>query len=318
MTRVAVLDDYQGAAARHEAWTSLPDSVEVVFFADHAPDADALVARLRNFEVVVAMRERSAFPRDVLARLPELKLLVTTAWRNAAIEMEAAAELGVVVCGTGAHLAGTPELTWGLILAVLRHIPLEHASIRAGAWQQRVGGDLAGATLGLIGLGTIGAYVARVAQAFDMRVIAWSHNLTRERCAEVGAELVTKDELLSGSDVVSIHLVLSDRTHGLIGADELALMKPTAILVNTSRGPIVDEGALATTLREGRIAGAGLDVYDHEPLPPDHPFRHLPNLVTTPHIGYVTAKTYEVFMRETCEDVVAYLEGEPIRVLNQD
>lgn len=315
MTRVAVLDDYQGAAARHPSWATL--DAEVVFFADHVPDADALVARLRGFEVVMAMRERSAFPREVLERLPELKLLVTTGPRNAAIDVAAANELGIVVCGTGYVMASTAELTWALILAAVRHLPAEHAAVRTGGWQQRVGGDLAGGILGVIGLGNLGAYVARIGTAFGMRVIAWSQNLTPERCAEVGAELVTREELLASADVVTIHLVLSDRTRGLIGAAELASMKPGAVLVNTSRGPIVDEAALIVALTEGRIAGAGLDVYDTEPLPAGHPLRHLPNLVTTPHIGYVTEKMYDVFFRESAENVAAYLAGQPIRVIEQ-
>ena len=315
MHRIALLDDHQSAAARFADWSVLPEAVEVVAFADAVADPDALVARLRGYDVVVAMRERTAFPRAVLARLPDLRLLVTTGMANAAIDLAAAAHLGITVCGTGGHAPATAELTWALILAVARTVPAEDASMRAGGWQHTVGRDLAGGTLGVLGLGRLGAQVARVGLAFGMDVVAWSTNLTDERAAEVGVRRVERDELLRTSDVVTVHLRLSDRTRGLVGAPELALMKPTAILVNTSRGPIVEEAALVEALRAGRLHGAGLDVYDTEPLPPGSPLRELRRAVLTPHLGYVTERTYEVFWRDVVADVAAWLGGEPVRVL---
>ena len=313
MHRIAVLDDYQSAAATYADWSAVPEAVDVEEFSDHLSDEDALAARLQPFDVVVAMRERTPFPRSLLARLPNLRLLVTTGARNASIDVAAARELGVTVCGTGAHPSGPVELTWALVLAVARHLPPEDANVRAGGWQQTVGTDLAGATLGVVGLGRLGGKVARIGGAFGMDVVAWSQNLTAERAAEVGVRRVTKDELLSTSDVVTIHLQLSDRTRGLIGAPEFALMKHTAILVNTSRGPIVDEAALLDALRDDQIAGAGLDVFDTEPLPADHPLRSEPRAVLTPHLGYVTKATYEVFYRGAVEDVAAFLAGAPVR-----
>ncbi|TFV74381.1 D-2-hydroxyacid dehydrogenase family protein [Blastococcus sp. CT_GayMR19] len=315
MHRIAVLDDYQSVAATFTDWSQVPEPVEVVEFSDHLADEDALAARLEPFDVVVAMRERTPFPRSLLSRLPNLRLLVTTGAKNASIDKDAARELGITVCGTGAHPTGPVELTWALILAAARHLPQEDANVRAGGWQQTVGTDLAGATLGVVGLGRLGEKVARIGGAFGMDVVAWSQNLTAERAAEVGVRRVTKDELLSTSDVVTIHLQLSDRTRGLIGAPEFALMKHTAILVNTSRGPIVDEAALLDALRDDQIAGAALDVFDTEPLPDDHPLRREPRAVLTPHLGYVTKATYEVFYRGAVEDVAAFLAGAPIRVI---
>lgn len=315
MTRVAVLDDYQGVAAGFGAWETLPSDVEVVYFSDHALSAEALVARLRPFDAVVAMRERSAFPRHVLEQLPTLRLLVTTGMRNASIDVAAAGDLDVVVCGTGGRPSSTPELTWGLILSVVRNIPQNVASVRSGGWQTTVGGDLAGSTLGVIGLGRIGAHVARIGKAFGMNVVAWSENLTRQRCDEIGADLVSKEELLRTSDIVTVHLQLSPRTVGLLGEAELRLMKPRSVLVNTSRGPLIEERALVNAVSSGRIAGVGVDVFDIEPLPPNHPFRHLPTVVATPHIGYVSRGTYEVFFREVVEDIEAFLSGSPIRIL---
>jgi phosphoglycerate dehydrogenase-like enzyme len=315
MPRVAVLDDYQSAAARFADWSLVPERVEVVEFSDHLDDVDALVERLTPFDVVVAMRERTPFPRAVLERLPRLRLLVTTGRRNAAIDVPAAAGLGITVCGTAAHPAGPVELTWALVLAVARHVPQEDAAVRAGGWQETVGTDLAGATLGVLGLGRLGERVARIGQAFDMDVVAWSQNLSAERAAEVGVRRVEKDELFATADVLTVHLVLSDRTRGLVGRQELERMKPSAILVNTSRGPIVDEAALVDALRSSTIAGAGLDVFDTEPLARDHPLRSAPRTVLTPHLGYVTEQTYEVFYREAVEDVAAYLGGRPVRVL---
>jgi phosphoglycerate dehydrogenase-like enzyme len=261
------------------------------------------------------MRERTPFRRQLLERLPNLRLLVTTGMRNKSIDVGAAGELGITVCGTGTGATPTVELTWGLILATLRHIPQEDAAMRAGGWQLTLGGDLAGARLGVIGLGRIGSQVARIGAAFGMDVVAWSQNLTDERAAEVGARRVEKDELFTTADVVTVHLLWSRRTRGLIGADDFALMKHTAVFVNTSRGPIVEEAALIDVLRDGRIAGAGIDVYDQEPLPRDHPLRELRRAVLTPHLGYVTRGTYELVYREAVEDVAAFLTGSPVRVI---
>ncbi len=315
MTRVAILDDYQGVALRMADWGRLPAGTDVVVFPDHLADPGAVAARLAEFDIVMAMRERTPFPRALLERLPRLRLLVTSGMRNAAIDLAAAAERGILVCGTGGLPYPTAELTWALILSLFRRVPAEDRATRAGHWQQSVGLGLNGKTLGVLGLGNLGSRVARIGRAFEMDVIAWSQNLTAQRAAEVGATLVGRDELLGRADLVTIHLVLSERTRGLIGARELALMKPSAYLVNTSRGPIVDEAALVGALRDGTIAGAGLDVFDEEPLPPDHPLRRLPNTVITPHLGYVTEETYRIFFGQALEDVEAFLRGAPVRVL---
>ena len=315
MARLAILDDYQSVALRMADWKALPADTEVVVFEDHLSELDAVAARLADFEMVVAMRERTPFPRALLERLPRLRLLITTGMRNASIDVAAAIERGIVVCGTAGLPYPTAELAWGLILALARHIPAEDRVTREGHWQVSVGLGLNGKTLGVIGLGGLGSRVARIGKAFEMSVLAWSQNLTAERAAAVGATLVGRDELLARSDVVSVHLVLSDRTRGLIGARELGLMKPSAYLVNTSRGPIVDEVAMIEALQEGRIAGAGLDVYDEEPLPARHPLRQLSNTVITPHLGYVTEETYRIFYGHALEDVQAYLRGAPVRVL---
>ncbi|NEK57017.1 D-2-hydroxyacid dehydrogenase family protein [Geodermatophilus sabuli] len=316
MTRIAVLDDYQTVAAASADWSALPGTAEVAFFADHVDDADRLVRRLEPFDVVVAMRERTPFPRALLERLPRLRLLVTTGARNAAIDLAAARAHGVTVCGTGAHTPGTVELTWALILAVARQVPQEDAALRAGRWQTTLGTDLAGGTLGVVGLGRLGTRVARIGQAFDMDVVAWSPNLTEERAAAAGVRRVEEETLFATADVVTVHLVLSDRTRGLVGRPQLDRMKPTAILVNTSRGPIVDETALVDALTTGRVAAAGIDVYDREPLPAGHPLRRAPRTVLTPHLGYVTRDTYAVFYGEAVEDIAAFLAGQPIRVLS--
>ncbi len=317
MVRVAILDDYQHVALQMTDWSALPADVEVQVFSDHLTDQDALVERLKNFEVVMAMRERTPFPRSLLDRLPTLQLLTTTGMRNAAIDLQAATDRGVVVCGTGGVLSPTAELTWGLILALFRHIPREDQATRAGQWQVSTGIGVQSKILGVIGLGNLGSQVATVGKAFQMPVIAWSQNLTAERAAQVGATLVSKDELLSRSDIVTIHLVLSERTRGLLRARELALMKPTSYLVNTSRGPIVDEQALVTALQKKTIAGAALDVFDEEPLPLDHPLRHLENTVITPHLGYVTIETYRIFFDQTVENIRAFLNSAPVRVINR-
>ncbi len=312
--RVAILDDYQGVALASADWT-LGDRVDITVFVDHIREEAALVARLAPFEVVVAMRERTAFPEPVLAQLPNLKLLVTTGPFNAVIDVAAAQRLGIVVSGTGGAGAATPELTWGLILAVTRGIAAEDAGVRAGRWQLGIGPELMGSTLGILGLGRTGPRIAHYAHAFDMKVLAWSQNMTPERAAESGAELVTKEELFARSDIVTVHLKLSERTTGLVGAAELAALGPRGYLVNTSRGPIVDEAALVAALRAGTIAGAALDVYDVEPLPAGHPYLTAPNTVLTPHIGYVSEVAYAAFYGDVVEDIAAWLDGAPIRVV---
>ena len=313
--RVAVLDDYQGIAREIADWSSLGADFEIVSFRDHLADHEAIVQRLQDFEIIVAMRERTPFPRALLEKLPRLRLLVTTGMRNASIDLAAARERGVVVCGTPGAAGTTGELTWGLILALFRQIPREDRALREGSWQTTVGLGLAGKTLGILGRGTIGSQVAKVGAAFNMEVIAWSQNLDAERAGRAGAKRVERDELLARSDVVTIHLVLSQRTRGLIGGRELARMKPTAFLVNTSRGPIVDEAALAGALKNGTIAGAGIDVYDAEPIAPGHPLLAAPNTVLTPHLGYVTRESYSAYFRGAVEDIAAWRRGAPVRVL---
>jgi phosphoglycerate dehydrogenase-like enzyme len=315
MTRIAVLDDYQSVAADFCDWSKVAGPVDVTTFSDTLTDEDALAERLQPFDVVVAMRERTAFPRTLLERLPNLKLLVTTGMRNKSIDTAAANEHGITVCGTGSQATATAELTWALILATVRHIPQEDAGVRAGGWQQTIGGDLAGARLGVVGLGRLGTQVAKIGQAFGMDVVAWSQNLTDERAAEHGVRRVEREELFGTSDVVTVHLLWSRRTRGLIGPDDFARMKPSAVFINTSRGPIVQTQALVDALQNGQIAGAGLDVYDQEPLPADSPLRNLPRTVLTPHLGYVTRNTYEVFYGEAVEDVAAWVAGSPVRVL---
>jgi phosphoglycerate dehydrogenase-like enzyme len=312
---VAVLDDYQDAARDFGPWSELEGVADVTVFTDHVAGPDALAERLAPFDVVVAMRERSRFPRQVLERLPRLRLLVSTGMSTGHIDMAAAAELGVTVSGTGGRREPAAELTWALILALTRHVVEEDTGVRAGHWGLTVGTDLAGSTLGVIGLGNLGQQVATVGRAFGMRVIAWSQNLDARRAASAGVEAVSKDTLLRTSDIVTVHVKLSERTTGLISAADLALLKPTAYLVNTSRGPVVDEAALADALRAGRLAGAGLDVFGTEPLPAGHPLRAAPRTVLTPHIGYVTAGTYQAFYGGAVEAIAAFLAGHPIRVL---
>ncbi len=315
MARVALLDDYQDVALSMADWKSLPAGTEVVVFKDHLAAEDAVARRLADFDIVMALRERTPFPRTLLERLPKLKLLITAGMRNASIDMKAAAERGVTVCGTAGLPYPTAELAWGLILSLMRRIPAEDRATREGRWQTSLGLGLNGKTLGVLGLGTLGSRAAKVGLAFEMNVLAWSQNLTAERAKEIGVTLVPKDELLARSDIFSIHLVLGERTRGLIGARELGLMKRSAYLINTSRGPIVDEAALISALGDGTIAGAGLDVFDEEPLPLDHAFRRLPNIVITPHLGYVTSETYRIFYGHAVEDIKAYLDGKPVRVL---
>ena len=314
--RVAVIDDYQNVAMEMADWEPVTRDCEITVFNDHLADEDAVAERLKDFEVVVIMRERTPFPRSQFEKLPNLKLLVTSGMRNLAIDVAAARELGVTVCGTPSAGTSTAELTWGLLLGLARHIPEEDRATRLGAWQRTLGPGLAGKTLGVIGLGRIGSQIAEIGNAFRMKVIAWSPNLTAARAAEFGAELADgKETLLSRADFVTLHVILSDRSRGMIGAAELALMKSSACLINTSRGPLVDEAALIAALENGAIAGAALDVFDIEPLPLDHPFRRLENTVITPHLGYVSSDLYRIFFGVGVEDIRAWLDGKPINEL---
>jgi len=319
MKQVAILDDYQNVALDMADWTVLASECEVHAFRDHLTDVEAIAERLQAFEIVTCMRERTPFGRDLLERLPNLRLLVTAGMRNAAIDVEAATQLGILVCGTSGGPLGPPaELAWGLILALIRHIPREDAAVREGHWGTTLGMSLEGKVFGTLGLGQLGTRVAKVGAAFGMSIIAWSQNLTAARASQVGATLVSQDELFAQSDILSINVQLSDRTRGLVGARELGLMKPTAYLINTARGPIVDEAALVQALRSGTIAGAGLDVFDEEPLPANHPFKSLHNTLLVPHIGYVTEDQYRVRYSQTVEDIAAYLQGKPLRMLNPE
>jgi phosphoglycerate dehydrogenase-like enzyme len=313
--RVAILDDYQRVALALADWKSLGSEVSVKVFHERLSGEDTLAERLQDFEVVVAMRERTHFPRSLLQRLPKLKLLVTTGMINVAIDAKAAAELGIVVSGTRMLTPPTAELTWGLIIALARHIPQEVQQMRSGGWQTTIGAGLNGKVLGLLGLGKLGGEVARVGRAFQMEVIAWSQNLSAEHAGSLGAVRVEKGELFQRADFVSVHVVLSKRTRGLVTARELALMKPSAYLINTSRGPIVDERALIDALTTRKLAGAALDVYDEEPLPPEHPLRKLDNVVLTPHLGYVTAENYQRCYSDAVEDIRAFIAGQPIRTI---
>jgi phosphoglycerate dehydrogenase-like enzyme len=313
---VAVLDDYQDLAREYGPWERLGERVTLTTFTDHLASDAELAARLAPFEVVVAMRERTPFTAERLRALPALRLLVTTGMANASIDLAAARELDIAVAGTGGMTSSTVELTWALILALARHVCAEDAVVRTGGWQHTIGPELDGRTLGVMGLGRLGSRVAAIGQAFGMNVIAWSENLRAEDAAQLGVHAVSKHELLAGADVLTIHLRLSDRTRGLVAAAELEQMKPSALLINTSRGPIVDEAALLAALAAGTIAGAGLDVYDVEPLPPEHPLRSAPNTVLTPHIGYVSEGCYRGFFEEIVQDIEAWLDERPLRVLN--
>ena len=308
--KIAVLDDYQSVALSMADWSTLHGRASVTVFSDHLAGPDAVVARLRPFEIVCVMRERTPMTRTIIERLPKLRLIASTATRNASIDLEAAEERGIQVVHTGYTSAPTIELTWALILGSARNLVAENASLRGGGWQQSVGDDIAGRTLGVLGLGNVGGAVAQIGNAFGMKVIAWSQNLTIDRAAEVGATLVSRDEVFREADVVTIHLVLSGRTRGLVGAAELALMKPTSRLINTSRGPIVVEADLIAALKDKIIAGAAIDVFDQEPLPLDHPFRALPNLLATPHIGYVSRGLYARFYQDTVTNICRWLDGQ--------
>lgn len=314
MARVVVLDDYQAVALECADWSPVIARFEVEVIHEHLA-GDEVRSRLRDAAVVVAMRERTPFPAELLRALPELRLLVTTGNKNAAIDVAVAADLGITVCGTTGTGNSVPEITMGMIIALTRNFVAEDAAVRAGGWQHTIGPGLAGSTLGIVGLGRLGIPVAKVAQAFGMNVLAWSPNLTADRAAEHGVRCVGKHELFAQSDIVTIHMPLSERSRGLVGAGELGAMRPTSYLVNTSRGPIVDEAALLDALRERRIAGAALDVYDVEPLPVDHPLRSLPNTLLLPHIGYVTTDVYRLWYTQVVEDIVAWADGAPVRVL---
>jgi phosphoglycerate dehydrogenase-like enzyme len=317
LVRVAILDDYQNAAMQMADWSLLPRDAKVEALHDHLADEGLLAQRLRDYDVVICMRERTPMLRSLLQRLPNLKLLVTTGMGNASFDIDAATELGIVVSGTSSGGGpGTAELTWGLILALARSIPAEDRAVRQGKWQTSVGQGIAGKTLGVIGFGRIGSQVARIGVAFGMEVLTWSQNMTPQRAQTVGATAVSKDDLLARSDFVTLHVSLNPRSRGLLTAPDLARMKPTAYLINTSRGPLVDEQALVEALRTKRIAGAGLDVFNVEPLPQDHPLRHMENTVLTPHLGYVTEEGYRGMYSNAVENIQTYLKGQPVRVIN--
>ncbi|WP_455884685.1 D-2-hydroxyacid dehydrogenase family protein [Pseudomonas spelaei] len=313
--QIAVIDDWQQVASSVVDWSVLEALGAVHFLHDYPADTATMITRLQAFEVICVMRERTPFDRALLQGLPNLKLLVTGGMRNAAIDLPAAKALGIAVCGTDSYKHAAPELTWALIMASTRNLLAEANSLRAGHWQVGLGGDLYGKTLGILGLGSIGQKVARFAQAFGMRVIAWSENLTPERASETGVTWVCKRELFEQADILSVHLVLSERSRGLVDAEALSWMKPSARLVNTARGPIVDEQALIEALQSGRLAGAALDVYGEEPLPVEHPFRHLPTVLATPHVGYVSEQNYRQFYQQMIEDIQAWANKAPIRVL---
>jgi phosphoglycerate dehydrogenase-like enzyme len=315
--RCAILDDYQNVALKLADWGKVKDRVEIKVFQEHLGGSDKVIAALQGFQIIVAMRERTAFPKTVLDALPDLKLLITTGMRNASIDTEAAKARGVTVCGTGTFGNPTSGVAIGLMLELTRRIGYENARLHAGvSWQTTIGLDPEGMTLGILGLGKLGMRTANIAKAFGMKVVAWSQNLTAEKCLEAGVDYATKDDLFRQSDFITVHVVLSGRTRGLIGGAELALMKPTAFLINTSRGPIIDEAALIAGLRQRKIAGAGLDVFDVEPLPLDHPFRTMDNVVITPHLGYVSEQNYRRYFADAVENIRGFLDAKPVRELS--
>jgi phosphoglycerate dehydrogenase-like enzyme len=314
--QIAVIDDWQDVARDVVDWSVLESVGEVTFVHDYPADNATMAERLAGFEVICVMRERTRFDEDLLKRLPKLKLLVTGGMRNAALDIPAATRLGIKISGTDSYKHAAPELTWALIMAATRNLVNEVNSLRDGKWQQGLGGDLHGKTLAILGLGSIGQKVAKFGQAFGMRVIAWSENLTAERAGQAGVTYVSKQQLFEQADVLSVHLVLSERSRGLVDAQALSWMKPTALLVNTARGPIVDEAALIKALQKQHIAGAALDVFDEEPLPALHPFRTLDNVLATPHVGYVSRQNYEQFFSQMIEDIQAWSADNPIRLLN--
>jgi phosphoglycerate dehydrogenase-like enzyme len=316
MVRAAILDDYQNVAMGFADWSPIAKDVEIKVFNKPFGSPEETIKALQGFAVVVGMRERTPFPRKVVEALPDLKLLITTGARNNSFDVKACAERGVTVCGTGAAGSPTTGIAFGLMLELTRRIGFENGRLKAGApWQTTIGRDLEGLTLGILGLGKLGQRSAAVGKAFGMKTIAWSQNLTEEKAKAAGADYVSKDDLFRNADFVTIHLVLSDRSRGLIGAKELGLMKKSAYLVNTSRGPIVDEKALIAALQSKSIAGAGLDVFDIEPLPLDHPFRKMDNVVITPHLGYVSEQNYRKYFPDIVEDIRAWLDGKPVRVI---
>jgi phosphoglycerate dehydrogenase-like enzyme len=314
LKRLAILDDYQGVAMSLGPWERLK-GLEITVFRDTITDREALIRRLEPFDAILAMRERTPFPRALIERLPNLRLLVTTGARNRSIDAAACAERGIVLCGTPSYGDPTVDITWGLIIGLMRDLPRQEQALRAGRWQTSVGVGLEGRTLGVVGLGKLGGRVARVAQAFGMKVIAWSQNLTPERATEVGATRVDKATLFAEADVVTLHLILSERSRGIVGAEDLGRMKPTAYIVNTSRGPLIDQEALIAALHSGRIAGAGIDVFDTEPLPKDHPLLAAPNTILTPHLGYVTQQNYRAYYEGCVEAIEAFNAGAPVRVI---
>jgi D-3-phosphoglycerate dehydrogenase len=317
--RCAILDDYQDIALKAADWSPVAKDLDIKVFNQPLGSQDQVIKALADFEIICGMRERTPFPRAVISALPKLKLLITTGARNASFDLAAAKDHGVTVCGTPSFGNPTAGLTIGLMLELTRRIGFENARMKAGEpWQITIGPDLEGQTLGVIGLGKLGARVAKTAQALGMKVVAWSQNLTPEKCREAGVEYAAKDDLFGQADFVSLHVILSQRSRGLVGAKELGLMKPTAYLVNTSRGPIVDEAALIATLKDKRIAGAALDVFDVEPLPRDHPFRKMDNVVLTPHLGYVSMQNYQHYFKGVVEDIRGWLDGKPVRTMSAD
>jgi phosphoglycerate dehydrogenase-like enzyme len=314
--RCAILDDYQNVVLKVADWSKVKGDLDIKVFNQHLGGPDKVIAALKGFAIVVAMRERTGFPKQVIDALPDLKLLITTGMRNASIDTEAAKARGVTVCGTPNFGNPTSGITIGLMLELTRHIGYENALLHAGAtWQTTIGPDLEGMTLGVLGLGRLGTHTANIAKAFGMKVIAWSQNLTPEKCAAAGVGYVSKDDLFRQSDFITIHIVLSPRSRGLVGAKELGLMKSSAFVINTSRGPIIDEAALIAALRDKKMAGAGLDVFDVEPLPLDHPFRKMDNVVITPHLGYVSEQNYRHYFTGVVEDIRGFLDGKPVRVM---
>jgi phosphoglycerate dehydrogenase-like enzyme len=312
----AILDDYQNVVLKVADWSKVKGDVEFTVFNEHLGGPDKVIAALQGFQIVIAMRERTGFPKQVIEALPDLKLLISTGLRNASIDVEAAKARGITVCGTPSFGSPTSGIAIGLMLELTRHIGYENARLHAGAtWQSTIGCDLEGMTLGILGLGKLGVRTANIAKAFGMKVIAWSQNLTPEKCQEAGVGYVSKDDLFRQSDFVTIHVVLSQRSRGIVGAREIGLMKPSAFLINTSRGPIVDEAALLAALRDKKIGGAGLDTFDIEPLPLDHPLRKLDNAVITPHLGYVSEQNYRHYFSGAVEDIRAFLDGKPVRVM---
>jgi D-3-phosphoglycerate dehydrogenase len=314
--RCAILDDYQNIVLEIADWSKVSGDLDIKVFNAHLGSAENVIKALQGFQIVCAMRERTAFPRAVIEKLPDLKLLITTGMRNASIDMAAAADHGVTVCGTGSFGSPTSGIAIGLMLELTRRIGYENARLKAGeTWQKTIGPELEGMTLGILGLGKLGTRTAMIGRAFGMKVIAWSQNLTPEKCKEAGVEYVSKEDLFKQADFISIHVVLSQRSRGLVGAKEIGLMKPTAYIINTSRGPIIDEAALLAALHDNKIAGAGLDVFDVEPLPKNHALRMLDNVVLTPHLGYVALRNYQNYFAGVVEDIRGFIDGKPVRVL---